>query len=75
MQSLSLQIKIPASDELLSSKYKPLYLDESLTTFSWDDVDVMNSVEKQRTTTQEVTDTFVNEMKRWVKVGDDWIYM
>lgn len=75
MQSLSLQIKIPSSDELLSSKYKPLYFDESLTTFSWDDVDVMNSVEKQRTTTQEVTDTFVNEMKRWVKVGDDWIYM
>lgn len=74
MQSLSLQIKIPASDELLSSKYKPLYLSQSLTTFSWDDVDVMNSVEKQRTT-QEVTDTFVNEMKRWVKVGDDWIYM
>lgn len=74
MQSLSLQIKIPASDELLSSKYKPLYLSQSLTTFSWDDVDVMNSVETQRTT-QEVTDTFVNEMKRWVKVGDDWIYM
>jgi hypothetical protein len=74
MQSMSLQIKIPASDELISSKYKPLYLSKGLTTFSWDDVDVMSSVEKQRTT-QEFTDTFVNEMKRWIKVGDDWIYM
>jgi hypothetical protein len=73
MQSVSLKIKIPASDEHLSSKKQPLYLVESLTTFSWDDVDVMNSVEKQRTA--QVTNTFVNEMKRWVKVGDDWIYM